>query len=106
MLFRSLTGGLLVLLLMQTWRGFGLETAVKQRVADRYAEQVEKADSTPKKKTVSVTMGADLASYQLQGTTPLNIAIAAHAVAFLAMLGRWWLHNRGAKPHPRVSLQY
>ena len=101
-----ITGLLLAILLIQTWRGFGLETAVKQKVADVYAKQVEDADSTPKKQKVTVMMGSELARYQLQGTTPLNAAIALHAVAFLAMLGRWWLHNRGTKPHPRVSLQY
>ena len=101
-----LSGALLALLLIQTWRGYGLETAVKQKVAERYAEQIEKADSTPKKQNVSVKMGEDLAKYQLMGTTPLNFAIALHAIAFTAMLGRWWLHNRGAKPHPRISLQY
>ena len=101
-----LAGLLLALLLIQTWRGFGLETAVKQKVADVYAKQVEDADSTPKKQKVTVMMGSELARYQLQGTTPLNAALALHAIAFAAMLGRWWLHNRGAKPLPRLSLQY
>ena len=102
----ALTGLLLLLLLIQTWRGFGLETAVKQKVTDVYAKQIEEADVTPKKQKLTVMMGAELARYQLQGTTPLNAAIALHAIAFAAMLGRWWLHNRGTKPHPRVSLQY
>ena len=102
----AISGLLLALLLFQTWRGFGLETAVKQKVAEQYSEQEKVADSTPKKQKVTVMMGQELGRYQLQGTTPLNAAIAAHAVAFLAMLGRWWLHNRGAKPYPRVSLQY
>ena len=97
---------LLIVLLIQCWRGFGLETAVKQKVNEVYAKQLEDADSTPKKQKVSVMMGQELSKYQLQGTTPYNLAIAAHAVAFAAMLGRWWLHNRGSKPHPRVSIQY
>ncbi len=97
---------LLVVLLIQTWRGFGLETAVKQKVAEPYAKQIDDADSTPKKQRLTVTMGGELARYQLQGTTPLNAALALHAVALLAMLGRWWLHNREGRPYPRLSLQY
>ena len=97
---------LLIVILAQTWRGFGLETAVKQKVTDMYAKQIEEADSTPKKQKKDVMMGQELARYQLQGTTPLNAAIALHAVAFLAILGSSVVHYRGNKPHPRVALQY
>lgn len=97
---------LLVLILAQTWRGYGLESAVKQKVTELYAKQIEEADSTPKKQKVTVMMGQELARYQLQGTTPLNAAIAAHAVAFLALLTSSFVHYRGNKPYPRVALQY
>ena len=97
---------LLLLILIQTWRGYGLETAVKQKVTEKYAKQIEEADSTPKKQRVTVNMGEEIGRYQLQGTTPLNAAIAAHAVAFLALLTSSFVHYRGNKPYPRVALQY
>ena len=97
---------MLVLILAQTWRGYGLETAVKQKVTEKYAKQIEEADSTPKKQRVAVNMGEEMGRYQLQGTTPLNAAIALHAVAFLALLTSSFVHRRGNKPFPRVALQY
>ena len=98
---------MLALILIQTWRGYGLETAVHKKVADKHAEQLEKADVTPKKQKVYVAIGAELGAYQLQGTTPLNLAILAHAVALGALLVSSFLHhNRAGRPLPRLSLQY
>ena len=100
-------GLMLALILIQTWRGYGLETAVHKKVADKYAEQLEKADVTPKRQKVNVAIGAELGAYQLQGTTPLNLAILAHAVALGALLVSSFLHhNRAGRPLPRLSLQY
>lgn len=106
LILTAISAALLFLILIQTWSGYGLETAIKQKVSDQYAKQVEAADSTPKKQTVAVNMGTELAKNQLQGTTPLNTAIALHVVALLAILGSAWMHSRGNKPHPRISVQY
>ena len=107
LIITAISASLLCLILIQTWSGYGLETAIKQKVNEQYAKQLEAAtSSTPKTQTVNAVMGAELAKYQLQGTIPLNTAIALHVVALLAILGSSWMHNRGNKPHPRISMQY
>jgi hypothetical protein len=52
---------------------------------------------------VTVLKGRELARYELHGTTPLDVALFAHGLAFAAMAGRWWLHHRGAKPLPAIE---
>lgn len=107
LIISAISASLLFLILIQTWSGYGLETAIKQKVNEQYAKQLEAAaSSTPKRQAVEVQMGAELGRYQLQGTTPLNTAIVLHAVALLAILGSSWMHKRGNKPHPRISVQY
>lgn len=105
-LLTALAAILLIILLVQCWRGFGLENAVKQKVSTIYEKQLAEADTTPKKQKVTVMMGQELAKYQLQGTTPLNVALGLHVIVLLGMLGRWWLHARGGKPYPELTLNY
>lgn len=104
--FALLTGLSLILLLLiavQSWRGYGLENAIRTKVNTQFAEMESQADTTPKRQTVAVLKGRELARYELHGTTPLDVAIFAHALAFAAMAGRWWLHHRGAKPLPSIA---
>jgi len=104
-----LTGLLLFFLTMQGLRGFGLETALRERVNMKYAVEQEKADaanSTSERQLVAVMKGAEFAKSNYQTTLAFKLAVVAHVLAFAAMLMRWWLHRRGAKPYPRLLFQW
>ncbi|MFO0851921.1 MAG: hypothetical protein U0871_25650 [Gemmataceae bacterium] len=106
----TLIGGLaalaLLLLLIQSWRGFGLEVAVQRVVAARFADAEAAADTTPKRNKVAVQKGQEVNRFGLQGTTAFDLAIAAHLFAVLGAGGRYWLDRRGAKPPPRLVVEY
>lgn len=108
--FSLLTGLSLLIflvLLFQLWRGFGLEVAIKQIIAENYADQAAKADTTPAKQRLSVKLGQELASRGLQGTWMLHMALVAHVVAIGFMLLRWWQHYRGpSQPAPWIGVRF
>jgi hypothetical protein len=106
--FPILTGialALFLLISVQSWRGYGVENAIQARVNSLYAEEEAAADNTAKRQIVAVKKGRELAKYDLEGTTALEVAILAHGFAFAAMAGRWWLHRRGAKQYPAIEFQ-
>jgi hypothetical protein len=97
---------LLVLILYQSWRGFGLETAVQRYAAARHDSEMKAAETNAKRQVVEIEIGMDAAKFDLATTTVFDIVVAAHVIAVLALVGRRWLENRGAKPPPRIALQY
>lgn len=103
-----LTGLLYLFIVLQAWRGFGLEHALRERVAAANADVLKAAESTStvEKWKAAATVGAEYAKFQYQTTTPFALAVWAHLLAFLASLARWWLSRRGAKPYPRLLLQW
>ncbi len=108
-LLTVLTGLLLTFLVFQGLRGFGLESALREHTAGKFAKKLEDANAsntTIQKQTVAAEMGQEFAKYHYQTTTPFRLAVLAHVLAFAAMLTRWWLHRRGAKPYPRLLMQW
>lgn len=91
----------LALLLIQIESGFGLETAVDQRIAEQVTkaqEAARAADKLPRPFLLGETMGR----YDLQTTTALWTAVILHIIAVLAFAGWIWLARRGTKPPPRL----
>jgi hypothetical protein len=105
----GLAGGVLLILLMQAWHGFGLELAVQKTVDAKYAEATNQANESRKTSDVNrvaVQSAQEYAKYSLQGTTALSLAVAAHLLAVLALLAAWWLDRRGTKPLPRLAVHW
>lgn len=98
---------LLAMFLLQSWLGFGLETAVNRIVAAEFAEKLAEANgkSTEEQK-IAVKAGMKLGSYQVQTTTMYSIVAVLHFAAVLAAAGRFWLSRRGTKPLPRLSFDW
>jgi hypothetical protein len=100
-------GALLLLLLFQSAVGFGLNTAVKRHVDEKFATAEEAArDNSAKTAEVAVEKGKMLSGYALQATTARQLVLAAHVVVAAAFLGRFWLERRGNRPPPRLLVQY
>lgn len=97
---------LLLLLVVQTLRGFGLEKAIGAYVGQNHESDVAAADTQAKKVKAQVQSGQELAGFAVQGTTWLALTLLAMVLVVLAILVRTWLANRGGKPYPRLALRY
>jgi hypothetical protein len=97
---------LLVLFMLQAWRGFGLERAVYRYAAEKHVEEAKAADTQAKKVAVQVKAGQEVGKFAVQGTTWFRLAFLAHLLAVLALLVRLWLTARKRKPAPRFVLRY
>ncbi|HEX4612801.1 MAG TPA: hypothetical protein VH092_31690 [Urbifossiella sp.] len=96
-----------VLLFVQSARGFGLERAMQQSVTERFAEERKKAEGNPSAlAAIDFKAGEELNRFNLERTTWFELAIGLHLIVVLAMVGRAWLDRRGSMPPPRVVFQY
>jgi hypothetical protein len=102
-----LAGFVFVLMLIQVIHGFGLETAVRKVVAEKFANQRETAaGSADKLATVDYDEEMEYAKFNLERTTWLYLGLACNLLAVLAMLCRIGLDQRGSKPPPQIVIQY
>jgi hypothetical protein len=98
---------LLFLIAVQSWLGFGVETAVEQYATTLHAEELKAAGTNAQKKQIAqINIAMDEARFVVQTTTVREIAVAAHVVVILAVLARFWLDRRGNKPVPRIAVEY
>ena len=103
----GLAVGLVCLLLIQTYAGFGLETGLRAMVAGDNAEAWKAAGTgSAARQKVAVKEGLELGQYQLQTTTWLGLALGTHVVAVAAAGLRLWLYRRGPKPVPRAWAEW
>lgn len=98
---------LVVLLFVQAARGFGLERAMRQVVAERFAdERAKNAGNQAALDAIEFKADQELSRFNLERTAWFELAVGLHLLVLLAMAGRFWLDRRGAKPPPRLMLQY
>lgn len=106
-LLAGLATAALLLLLIQTASGFGLERAMRRAVAEQSAEARQKnAGNAAALDEIEFNDDLELARVNLERTTWLYLVILLHLVVVLAMVGRAGLERRGDKPPPRVVVQY
>ncbi len=95
------------LLFAQSARGFGLERAMRQAVAERFAEDRRKNEGNPAEQAaIDFKAGEELNRFNLERTSWFELTVGLHLLVVLAMAGRFWLDRRGTKPHPRIVFQY
>jgi preprotein translocase subunit SecG len=97
----------LVLILVQSGVGFGLERATRQVVSEKFAEERAKAVGDPSKlQTISFRQGEALSRFNLERTTWFDLVILFHILVVLAMIFEVILARRGTRPPPRIVLHY
>ncbi|MDB5310649.1 MAG: hypothetical protein JWO38_4851 [Gemmataceae bacterium] len=112
----QITAGLatiaLLLVLIQSANGFGLERAMRQAASEKFAaarkaaEQKAAEGSPSDLAAVNYEEEEEYARYNLQRTTWMYLAIALHILVVVAMVVRAWLERRGNRPPPRIVFQY
>lgn len=104
-LLAGVTVLLLLLVILQTWRGYGLERAAQAAAVAKFAEQATAAQGNQNKETrVRVLTGFETNRLGVESNTLLRLALLAHLIAAGGAAGRWYLHRRGDRPVPRLVL--
>jgi hypothetical protein len=98
-LLTTLSALALVLIVIQSARGFGLQTAIEARIAAAIAA----AEAAPNPQALPYLHGEQIGHFGLGGTTARDFALTLHAVTVLALFARLWLEARGAKPLPKMT---
>jgi hypothetical protein len=97
----------LLLLVIQWANGFGMERAIRQQVADKFAKEREQAaGSREAQDNLKYAEEQELDRYDLEHTTWMYLALACAALAVGAILLRDRLEIRGNKPPPKILLHY
>jgi hypothetical protein len=103
----SLTAFCLAAILVQCWRGFGLETAARDyATAQVRAKQTEPADTSFKKQAEQIQIGQEYGKFCLSDTLASGIGVTALVLALASLLVYWWLDHRGDKPAPQFILRH
>jgi hypothetical protein len=104
----ALTAVLLLLLVLQSWRGFGLERAVWAHAADRAGVTAPRDPDTPltqrEEREQEIRQGLIVNRFGLNKTWAYSLSILAHFVALIVLLALLWLDRRGNRPTPRVAM--
>lgn len=90
---------------IQSWRGFGLETAIRDAVAQKFAKEMDEADTSHKKQEVQIKIGQEIGKYQLDDTFASCFGRLALVLALIGLLLDWWLDRRGDQSPPRIILR-
>jgi hypothetical protein len=107
LLMISLTGFCLALILFQCWRGFSLETAVRDyAVAQVHAKQSDPLDTSVKQQTEQIRISQEAGKFCLSDTLASTWGLIALWTALASLLLLGWLDRRGDKPAPRLILRH
>ncbi len=102
-----LAGCAFTFVLIQVCYGFGLETAIRKVVAEKFANQREAAAGKPSDlHELAYNEGEEFAKFNLERTIWLYLGLTCNLLAALAMLCRIGLDRRGSKPPPQIVIQY
>lgn len=97
----------LVLLLLQVWRGWGLERALHTWVNDRFAQEWNEALPNPVHLAlVEYKIEQEWRRYNLGHTWAQWLGLASLAFSVLALAASLTLERRGQRPPPRLVIQY
>lgn len=95
------------LILVQVCSGFGLEQAVRQVVTDQFAKEREAASGSPSRLAeVNYNEEQAFAKFNLGHTFWLYLSLVCNFIGFAAEIGLLCFNRRGAKPPPRIVVQY
>ncbi|MBN9122272.1 MAG: hypothetical protein J0I06_24550 [Planctomycetes bacterium] len=97
----------LLLSLVQVWRGFGMERAMRQVVDEKYAETRQNAANSPSQlDRIDWEKEQEYAKFNIETTTWAYLALTCNALAVLTAVARWALARRVNKPPPKILLHY
>ncbi len=112
LIIAGLSVAAVVLVFVQSMKGFGLERAVRQVVRENptLVDERKAAEASEAKearlRVVEYKEELELAKFNLSRTIWMHLAVLCNALAAFAVLGYITLEKRGDKPPPKVMLHY
>jgi hypothetical protein len=100
----ALTAVCLALILVQSWRGFALETAIHELAETRFAAEKAAATSTFAEQEVRIKIGQEVGRFCLDDTFASTVGFLALAAAFVTAGFNGWHDRRGRNVEPRIVL--
>ena len=97
----------LFFLVWEMANGFSMERAIRQHIAEQFAERREKAAASPATLAkLEYEEEQTYDAYHVERTWWLYLALGCNALAVAAVMARVGLDNRGNKPPPKLVLHY
>lgn len=97
----------LAVIVVQLSRGFGLETAIEERIAvEKTPKPVEGQPAPTSRPPSPFADGQAEGKFSVASTTARDLALLVHVAALAALAKLVWLQSRGNKLPPRVSVQW
>jgi hypothetical protein len=95
-----------LILLLQTWRGFGLENAITKTIVGDEAKAGKTSGDT--QRIADITQGAQLGRYNLRRTGWFDLAGFLNLVALAGACLEYWLEKRQhqGRPIPQVQIHW
>jgi hypothetical protein len=97
--------GVFVLLMVQLWGGFGLETAVTAEVDGKLAGEFAAARVPMEHEKANIHRGLEVGAFSLHRTLWLHLAVLSHLLLIVSVGLELWLLHRGTRPLPRIDVQ-
>jgi hypothetical protein len=96
----------LVVLLTDAARGFGLENALARKVDETLKDQLPAQPTDEETAKWNVQRGAELGRLQLHRTSWFRLAELLHLLAIAGVSLELWLERRGTRPTPRIDFRW
>lgn len=97
---------LLGLIVVQGWRGLGLENTLRDHATAKYEDEAKSADTEMKKTIVRVKSGQEYAKFAVTTTTWFSLVFWLHLIAVISLIASLRLANQPGQAAPRLSIRY
>jgi hypothetical protein len=94
-----------LLLMIQLYMDFGLETAVAAKVDKNLATERAAAKTPGEQKIAAIHRGIQLSPFNFGRTLWLRLAVLSHGLLLVGLGLELWLKRRGTRPLPRINWQ-
>jgi hypothetical protein len=100
----ALGGILLLLILIQTSVGFGVELSILEKVNQAHADEIKEAKTPEEIQLVKMELSAKTAGFQVGQTVWLWLTILLHVLVLLGIASEMAIQQRPDKPPPRIGV--
>ena len=95
-----------LLVILQSFGGFGLQRSIDNFAKYDVKEKLANNPTEKDKREAWVKAGQISGAFPVHQTLWLNLLLVLHAVAVVALAGRFWLDSRGPKSPPRLDVRW
>lgn len=95
-----------LVLLLQLFLGFGLESGITGMVEKSFSKEIEAEKTSEEQAMLDIREGLQLGRFQLHRTVWLDAAVVLQLLALAGAGLEWWLERRRNRPLPRLEVMW